>query len=207
MPLPHEDDDQIIELQARPHPDLNESSNDKNDSITNTSPLANNKPKTSLLTRLRTFHSTHIRPSYRHERPGHPSHDPRDYLALERTYLAWLRTSLGLVNVGVVVTQLYVLRNRKSALPSPSPSQSQGSGSGSLVTDANKTTTGKALGCVFHAFGIVLLAIGASRYFRQQALLGRGKIDGAGVGWEMGAVLIGWAAVLVGLFVVIVVLG
>lgn len=33
----------------------------------------------------------------------------RDHLALERTFLAWLRTSLGLVSLGVFVQSLVLL--------------------------------------------------------------------------------------------------
>ncbi|MCJ1423667.1 hypothetical protein MMC29_001551 [Sticta canariensis] len=36
--------------------------------------------------------------------------DPRDYLSLERTFLAYIRTASALVSVGVVTTQLFVLK-------------------------------------------------------------------------------------------------
>ncbi|KAG0142888.1 hypothetical protein CROQUDRAFT_97042 [Cronartium quercuum f. sp. fusiforme G11] len=39
------------------------------------------------------------------------SNTARDHLANERTYLAWLRTSLGLTSVGIAITQLFRLPN------------------------------------------------------------------------------------------------
>lgn len=42
---------------------------------------------------------------------GHTVHDPRDFLALERTYLSYLRTSNTLAQFGVVIAQLFILQN------------------------------------------------------------------------------------------------
>lgn len=36
--------------------------------------------------------------------------DPRDYLSLERTFLAYIRTASALVSLGVIVTQLFLLK-------------------------------------------------------------------------------------------------
>ncbi|KAM0790160.1 hypothetical protein ACM66B_005479 [Microbotryomycetes sp. NB124-2] len=42
----------------------------------------------------------------------------RDHLALERTYLAWLRTSLALASIGIAITQLFRLPSSTSVPPS-----------------------------------------------------------------------------------------
>ncbi|MCJ1263525.1 hypothetical protein MMC22_003395 [Lobaria immixta] len=40
--------------------------------------------------------------------------DPRDYLSLERTFLAYIRTASALVSLGVIVTQLFMLKKQYS---------------------------------------------------------------------------------------------
>lgn len=46
----------------------------------------------------------------------------RDHLALERTFLAWLRTSLAFASIGVAVTQLFRLNTSiQTRTPSPTP--------------------------------------------------------------------------------------
>ncbi|KAI9835087.1 MAG: hypothetical protein M1819_002639 [Sarea resinae] len=50
----------------------------------------------------------------------------RDHLALERTFLAWLRTSLSFASIGIAITQLFRLN---TTLPSSSPSSSSSSSS------------------------------------------------------------------------------
>ncbi|RAO66130.1 uncharacterized protein BHQ10_002142 [Talaromyces amestolkiae] len=42
----------------------------------------------------------------------------RDHLALERTFLAWLRTSLSFASIGIAVTQLFRLNSSVSCSPS-----------------------------------------------------------------------------------------
>jgi uncharacterized membrane protein YidH (DUF202 family) len=74
--------------------------------------------------------------------------------ANERTYLAYLRTSLNLVTVGIAVTQLFRLNS-------------------SGMSEAEKTT-GKALGAVFVALGFIFIVFGAVRYFYAQALMVKG---------------------------------
>lgn len=85
-----------------------------------------------------------------HTSDGPTGGDPRDYLALERTYLGWFRTSSAAVTLGVVITQLFVLKD----------------------VDRSK---GKILGSILAGGGIITNIIGCERYFRQQRLLARGK--------------------------------
>lgn len=107
-----------------------------------------------------------------------PSLDHRDFLALERTFLSYVRTSIALVSFGVIVTQLFML-------PKLNP------------------TIGVAMGCVSEAAGMVIVLVGCVRYFRQQKLLVRGKMVAAG--WDLMAILAILGGVLLGIFVVVLV--
>lgn len=107
-----------------------------------------------------------------------PIHDPRDFLALERTFLAYVRTSVALVSFGVIVTQLFVL---KKAGP----------------------VKGAVVGGISEAAGIVVVLVGCVRYFRQQRLLVEGKTMAAG--WDLIAVLGVLGGVLVAMLVVVLI--
>jgi len=69
----------------------------------------------------------------------------RDHLANERTYLAWLRTALSLIAVGVGVTQLF-----------------------RLSTTQDFYFTGKALGAALVILGLLFCFLGTYRYFQVQ---------------------------------------
>lgn len=108
---------------------------------------------------------------------GVPGVNFRDYLALERTFLSWFRTSAALISLGVVTTQLFVLKD----------------------VDPKR---GKILGVVMACGGIVVISLGCVRYFRQQRLLMQGKaLSGGWHHWGLiGAVL----GVLIVLLVIVV---
>ncbi|KAI8068108.1 uncharacterized protein B0P05DRAFT_475103 [Gilbertella persicaria] len=106
----------------------------------------------------------------------------RDHLANERTFLAWLRTSLSLITVGVAITQLYHL----------APA------TGNTVGHAK---AGKALGSAFVVFSIVFLYFANARYFHTQVAMTKGQFPAS-----RGAVVFGSTcilAVLIAMFVVI----
>ena len=63
---------------------------------------------TSHIKRLRHWWSHNVRLNLEH---GAPGGDLRDYLALERTFLGWFRTSVSLISFGVIITQLFVLKD------------------------------------------------------------------------------------------------
>lgn len=44
-----------------------------------------------------------------------PEHDPRTYFAAERTFLAWIRTGLGLMGVGFAVARFGLFLRQMSA--------------------------------------------------------------------------------------------
>ncbi|KAK6332508.1 hypothetical protein TWF730_004173 [Orbilia blumenaviensis] len=88
----------------------------------------------------------------------------RDHLALERTFLAWLRTSLSFASIGIAVTQLFRLN---SAMESSDPVVEQGA--------MTLRRMGKPLGATFLGIAIVVLLIGINRYYESQNWLLKGK--------------------------------
>lgn len=113
-----------------------------------------------------------------HTSSGPRGGDPRDYLALERTFLSWIRTATALVSFGVVITQLFVFKK----------------------VDVRK---GSVLGAFSSAGGILIVLIGCVRYFKQQKHLTLGNATSAG--WEIMALLIILAAILLVVLVVVLV--
>ncbi|KAI5811376.1 hypothetical protein DFH27DRAFT_475952 [Peziza echinospora] len=75
----------------------------------------------------------------------------RDHLALERTFLAWLRTSLAFASIGIAVTQLF--RHHPNTV----------------------SHMGKSLGATFLGISIIVLGFGAQRYYESQGWLLKGK--------------------------------
>lgn len=114
-------------------------------------------------------------------------------MAAERTFLAWLRTSLAFASIGIAVTQLFRLNTSLSG--------------GNTDDDVNKATLrrmGKPLGAAFLAISIVTLLLGFRRYFRGQEWVIRGKFPASrGTVVVMAAVAL--AIMLVSLVVVIVI--
>ncbi|OJD14824.1 hypothetical protein AJ78_04880, partial [Emergomyces pasteurianus Ep9510] len=95
-----------------------------------------------------------------------PRSQNRDHFALERTYLAYIRTSLAFAFQGVLVAQLFSLQNRQKP-----------------ETAFGFYAVGRPLACASHACAIVVAAVGAYRFWRQQNALARGKVHAGG--WEL----------------------
>lgn len=72
-------------------------------------------------------------------------------MANERTFLAWLRTSLSLVTIGIGIVQLFKLKN--------------------IEESDSIAHLGKPIGVGFIVIGIYTLLMGSIRYFRVQSLL------------------------------------
>lgn len=87
----------------------------------------------------------------------------RDHLASERTFLAWLRTSLSLASAGVAVAQLLRLGSKDE--------------SGNLLPRMSK-----ALGLCFMSMAIATICIGTFRYFVIQDLLTTNEFPASRVG-------------------------
>ncbi|KAJ9133985.1 hypothetical protein NKR23_g10404 [Pleurostoma richardsiae] len=111
----------------------------------------------------------------------------RDHLALERTFLAWLRTSLTFASIGIAITQLFRLNT-------------------SLGENSQETLRhlGKPLGAVFLAISILVLFLGYHRYFQGQQWVIKGKFP-ASRGTVMLVSLVAFLLMVVSLVVVIVV--
>lgn len=82
----------------------------------------------------------------------------------ERTFLAWLRTSLSFASIGIAITQLFRLNTNLSQ-----------SASSSVNTQSRLKHLGKPLGATFIGISIVMLCIGFHRYFEAQHYVIRGK--------------------------------
>ncbi len=80
----------------------------------------------------------------------------RDHLASERTFLAWLRSSISFASIGVGLTQLLKLGEDASNSP-------------------DIIYVGKVMGLCFIALAAVTLAIGGFRYFAVQYMLTKNK--------------------------------
>ena len=113
-----------------------------------------------------------------HTSDGRSGGNPRDYFALERTYLGWARTSVTIVSFGIVITQLFILQSLDS-------------------------TKGKVLGAVLACGGIVTSLLGCIRFLRQQRLLVEGKALSAG--WHTTVLLALLLMILLTLFVIVLV--
>lgn len=89
--------------------------------------------------------------------------------ALERTFLGYLRTSISLSIVAVIISQLFRLEHN---------------------TTPNKTfgffILGTPLACLCIGAAIVVLLLGAYRLWRQQNAMLRGKVHAGG--WEINAI-------------------
>jgi len=109
----------------------------------------------------------------------------RDHLALERTFLSYLRTSLALSSLGVAIAQLFRLQH--TATPNPV---------------FGFYTLGKPLACICQGAAIYCLGLGAYRSWRLQNAIIRGKaISG---GFELVLLGLGVAVVMVAFWVLIV---
>ncbi|KAF9160323.1 hypothetical protein BGX20_002565 [Mortierella sp. AD010] len=122
------------------------------DDVTNISPPS---WKTKLFDYLQELYAKYS-PSLTLENKGSIA---RDHLANERTYLAWLRSSLSLITVGVSITQLFRLQNS----------------TGSTDELIKISELGRPLGGSFIILGIVFLWLGTSRYFHSQSVLSYGQ--------------------------------
>jgi len=80
-------------------------------------------------------------------------------MLVERTFLAWLRTSLAFASIGIAITQLFRLN--------------------SSLLDRQSAThfrrLGKPLGTTFIGISILVLFLGYQRYYQPQQWLLKGK--------------------------------
>ncbi|ROT35267.1 hypothetical protein SODALDRAFT_337327 [Sodiomyces alkalinus F11] len=116
----------------------------------------------------------------------------RDHLALERTFLAWLRTSLAFASIGIAITQLFRLNTSLGGHADHDP------------TGTTLRRLGQPLGATFLGISIVILFLGYHRYFHAQRWIIAGKFP-ASRGTIIGVAFIAFAVMIASLVVVIVV--
>ncbi|KAJ1966349.1 hypothetical protein GGI12_000129 [Dipsacomyces acuminosporus] len=90
----------------------------------------------------------------------------RDHLANERTYLAWIRTSLSLVTVGVAIRQLYRVSIDFG---------NDGPNARTSTAAEEDPLAGKVLGVSFVLLGMAFVIAGLYRYFSSQSLMTKGR--------------------------------
>ncbi|KAF7502788.1 hypothetical protein GJ744_005047 [Endocarpon pusillum] len=90
----------------------------------------------------------------------------RDHLANERTFLAWLRTSLALSMIGIITTQLFILQ--AGHLPH---------------MNLSFFVLGVPLGSLCQAAALINIIIGAYRFWRLQSGMIKGQACAGG--WEL----------------------
>ncbi|GAB7344720.1 hypothetical protein MBLNU457_3190t1 [Dothideomycetes sp. NU457] len=137
------------------------------------------RDKATWLRAVSSFWTRYIRLSVPHE-------DCRDHLANERTFLAYLRTSLALSTSGVTVSQLLRLAH------SVDPDQFFG-----------YYVLGRPLGAMFQVAAMILALIGAHRFWRQQMSMARGKVWASG--WEIYTIWGLLLALMTGVMILLVV--
>ena len=124
----------------------------------NTDVQTHPRPTIGLLHIVQAWWSHNIALSLDHLPEGSTTNsDPRDFLALERTHLAYMRTAVVLVSFGVVLVQLFILKG------------------------VNRVT-GVCLGAICCGAGFLVILTGCMRYFVQQKALERGKATAGG--WD-----------------------
>lgn len=90
----------------------------------------------------------------------------RDHMANERTFLAWLRTSLAFITLGIGITQLFRLEKPNSKIKTTNSLISLENSNNDIILKA-----GKPLGSIFIILGIITLIFGMNRYFQVQFFL------------------------------------
>ncbi|OQD91523.1 hypothetical protein PENSOL_c052G02447 [Penicillium solitum] len=98
-----------------------------------------------------------------------PHKSSRDYFALERTFLAYIRTSLVVAQQGVLIAQLFSLQAAEA-----------------LADRLGFRQVGKPLSVACHCVAILVALVGAYRFWRQQNAIARGMIHSGG--WELNTV-------------------
>ncbi|KAL5512040.1 hypothetical protein ACEPAH_5259 [Sanghuangporus vaninii] len=144
-------DEQTAEIQRR---DESEENREQTPSVDETPAPRRHQGK--LLARLRRLPV--FAPSLVLENSGSVA---RDHLAAERTFLAYVRTSLGCAAAGVALMQLIAMTPTDVSMP--------------------LETFGKILGAVTEVLGVGIMFIAVFRYFSMQRALIDGKFPPAGV--------------------------
>ena len=87
-------------------------------------------------------------------------HNFADLCSPERTFLAWLRTSLAFASIGIAITQLFRLNTTISEREGYTPTNPDNT--------YHLRQVGKPLGATFLGIAILVLLVGGRRYFESQ---------------------------------------
>lgn len=93
----------------------------------------------------------------------------------ERTFLAWLRTSLSFASIGIAITQLFRLNSSLRSDQSSSHNPTDVTAESHTHSLVKLRHLGKPLGATFIGISILMLLIGFHRYFEAQHYVIRGK--------------------------------
>ncbi|KOS45185.1 hypothetical protein ACN38_g3935 [Penicillium nordicum] len=116
-----------------------------------------------------------------------PQKSNRDHFALERTFLAYIRTSTMIAMQGVFVAQLFRLQR---------PSQT--------VDRLSFYEVGIPLSVACHFVAVIVALIGAFRFWRQQNAIVRGKVYAGG--WELNSVgILSFGVILASLVLIVII--
>jgi len=107
---------------------------------------------------------------------------PRDHLANDRTFLAWVRTAVAVIGLGFVVARFGLFLRRLADLGTGAASGSGGGGS-----------AGDIIGASLIAAGVGIVVAGGMRFFRVRRQLDRGEFR-SDAGLEMVLMGLGIAA-------------
>ncbi|KAJ5153743.1 uncharacterized protein N7500_009182 [Penicillium coprophilum] len=98
-----------------------------------------------------------------------PQKSSRDYFALERTFLAYIRTSVAVTQHGVLIAQLFRLQAAEA-----------------LADRLGLRKVGTSISITCYGVGILVALVGAYRFWRQQDAIAKGRIYAGG--WELNSV-------------------
>ncbi|KAJ7224480.1 hypothetical protein GGX14DRAFT_350730 [Mycena pura] len=118
----------------------------------------------------------------------------RDHLASERTFLAYVRTSLAVASTGVVKTILY-FPLALVQLFTISAETTTNDKLSFIPTSRRVQAWARPLGATMVCFGLVILALGTTRYFRIQTALVKGmypvaRLTAASITFVLGTIII-----------------
>ncbi|KAJ5924253.1 hypothetical protein N7466_008440 [Penicillium verhagenii] len=132
--------------------------------------------RTGLWSRICRFWTHHVTLTV-------PRKSNRDHYALERTFLAYIRTSVVIAMQGVVIAQLFRLQRAPTA-----------------EDRLRFYQVGIPLAVSCHCVAVIVALIGAYRFWRQQSAISLGKVHAGG--WELNSVgILLFAIILVTLIV------
>ncbi|KAL4893250.1 hypothetical protein BDV59DRAFT_177872 [Aspergillus ambiguus] len=120
------------------------------------------KPGTGVWGSIQRFWTRHVVMTV-------PQKNNRDHFALERTFLAYIRTSVMIAMQGVLVAQLFRLQH------SLSPN-----------IDLGYYQVGIPLSVTFHGIAMIVALLGAARFWKQQHAMALGTVYAGG--WELNSI-------------------